>query len=151
AELPRFRQPYPDLPMNPEFSVEDRRLAPRGRELVFLLHGFGGRPVLMSRVARHLRLSNFDVRNWGYRSVRMPIEYNTDRLRDQLARIAAEGEYSGIHFVTHSLGGIVVRHVLDQSRLTGVPRVVMLAPPNAGSHVARIGSIFLRRVCPVLG
>jgi pimeloyl-ACP methyl ester carboxylesterase len=124
--------------------------SPPGRNLVFLLHGFGGRPVLMARVARYLRGNDFAVRHWAYRSVRQQIGHHTDRLRDELARIAAEGRYSHVDFVTHSLGGIVVRHLLSKSALTGVRRIVMLAPPNSGSHVARIGSMFLRGFCPVL-
>ena len=123
---------------------------PPGSELVFLLHGFGGRPVLMSRVARYLRHNNYAVRNWAYRSVREQIGDHTERLRAELARIAAEGRYARVHFVTHSLGGIVVRHLLCESSLVGIRRIFMLAPPNAGSHIARIGSIFLRALCPVL-
>jgi len=122
----------------------------RASELVYLLHGFGGRPVLMSRVASFLRRKNYAVRNWAYRSMRETISDHTHRLRDELERIAANGRYEHIHFVTHSLGGIVVRHLLCESVLSTFRRIVMLAPPNSGSHMARIGSMFLRGLCPVL-
>jgi pimeloyl-ACP methyl ester carboxylesterase len=130
--------------------VRDCAAIPSGSELVFLLHGFGGRPVLMARVAHHLRRNGYAVRNWAYRSVRGQIGDHTSRLRDELARVAAEGRHRHIHFVTHSLGGIVVRQLLCQSALGTFRRIVMLAPPNSGSHVARIGSMFLRGLCPVL-
>jgi pimeloyl-ACP methyl ester carboxylesterase len=117
---------------------------------VVLLHGFGGRPVLMSRVARYLRRNNYVVRNWAYRSVRGQIGDHSSRLRDEVACIAAHGRFDHIHFVTHSLGGIVVRQLLSQTALNALRRIVMLAPPNAGSHVARIGSMVLRGLCPVL-
>ncbi len=122
----------------------------RGREIVFLLHGFGGRPVLMSRLARSLRQSQFVVRNWSYGSVRGTIGQHTERLHAELAAIASRERDARIHFVTYSLGGIVVRHLLSESVLPGVRRIVMLAPPNAGSHVARVCSLLLRGLCPTL-
>ncbi|MDH3326626.1 MAG: hypothetical protein OEM38_07915, partial [Gammaproteobacteria bacterium] len=41
-----------------------------------------------------------------------------------------------IHFVTHSLGGIISRYYLQTNQLPAGSRIVMLSPPNKGSEIA---------------
>jgi hypothetical protein len=75
----------------------------------------------------------FAVSNTGYPSPQYPIE--------ELAPIAIEAGVSQcpsgavIHFVTHSLGGILVRYYFEVENDFTPGRVVMIAPPNQGSEV----------------
>ena len=81
---------------------------------------------------RALQAEGFSTLNIPYPSGRLPIEVLADRIRRQVAESAGD---TPIHFITHSLGGILVRKLLED----GVPwkfgRIVMLAPPNQGSEI----------------
>lgn len=123
----------------------------RDREAVFLLHGFAGRPLWMSRLARFLCGAKYAVHNWRYSGVRKTIADHAAALSSELERVVAGGKIRRVHFVTHSLGGIIIRQMLSERQLPFIGRIVMLAPPNTGSHVAHAFSLLFGRLCPILG
>jgi pimeloyl-ACP methyl ester carboxylesterase len=122
----------------------------KNREKVILVHGLCGSRLDMWPLARYLRSRGFDVTNWGYLSLLGRIEQYADQLSEVLLRAEEQAGQGRYHLVTHSMGGIIARTVLMQQELPRMGRMVMLAPPNQGSFVARHLSPYLRWLAPTL-
>jgi pimeloyl-ACP methyl ester carboxylesterase len=110
------------------------------QETVVVTHGLWlGRWNLLLLGAA-LRRSGFTVRYFGYASVRRGLKENAERLR----RFVQDIDAPAVHFVGHSLGGIVIRALFHYFPDQRPGRIVTIATPHQGAHVAN----FLSRWAP---
>ena len=102
---------------------------------VVLVHGLGRTARAMWPLARAARARGHRVVAIRYRSRRGDIASHAATLARQLREQAPEG---ALWFVTHSLGGIVLRFAVAHETLPEgrIARAVLLAPPNQGSEIA---------------
>lgn len=102
------------------------------RETVVLLHGLGRSEAAMWLLASRIEAAGFNVVRIGYDSLGDPPERILATVSQQIDA-CCKASPKPVHFVGHSLGGLIIRAYLAENEVRTPGRVVLIATPNAGT------------------
>lgn len=104
-----------------------------GHAVTVLVHGLWMHGVVMQLQRYHLARMGFDARCYFYPSMRLTLTGNADRL----AQFARSLRAPQIHWVGHSLGGLVILHMLEREPALPPGRVVLIGVPYGDGYAQR--------------
>ena len=103
---------------------------------VYLIHGYAGLGIELEKIQKAIEKEGFENEIYVYPS----FVKSVDSVGIELFRKIQKENYDTVSFVTHSMGGLVVRSLYEHlDSLTLFPfiyRIIMVAPPNNGTPVA---------------
>ncbi len=143
----RFAGTYDECKAQFEVIKEAYELKDDVKELVVMMHGLSRTRCIFNKMAKELQADGFDTYLANYPSMRADIDHHVEQFK-----VLMLSSFVGkkLYFVTHSLGGIILRKLLNDPEIINakfdIKRIVQIAPPNQGSQLSiMIGKVGLLR------
>lgn len=105
-------------------------------EMIVLLHGILRSKTDMHFLTKFFQEHGYNTFNILYPSREQPLEDLSDFVKDKITHAPHYTDSTTLHFVTHSMGGLITRYYIHREKPKNLGKVVMLGPPNTGSEMA---------------
>lgn len=109
---------------------------------VYVIHGYASPLAVVRKLNRYLKKEHYNTEMYQYKSMYSQL----DSIGKKLYYDVKKANVDTVSFVTHSMGGLVVRSLFQyaskDSSFPIIYRVVMIAPPNKGAEMADIFDSF---------
>lgn len=102
------------------------------KDKIVLVHGFGRSPSAMQKLEEYFTDKGFLVYNIGYSSLTQDMNGVKNEFYTEVDKVVAKSPRK-IHFVGHSLGGLLIRSYLDNRNVKQLGNVVTIGSPNKGT------------------
>lgn len=113
--------------------VKKSRILPRQDEITVLVHGIWMQGFMMGVMRRRLSALGFRAMTFSYDFLGNTPAENACDLYQRIGELGA----ARVNLVGHSLGGIVILHLLRQYPELDVNKIVLIGSPVKGSFIAR--------------
>jgi hypothetical protein len=121
-----------------ENKRQEKNITLKSPHMVIVVHGILRSKDMLSKMVNRLQKAGYEARAINYPSTRGTIADHARRLELLISRLE---DVDTLSLVTHSMGGIIVRKMFDENYSWPASinrgRLVMIAPPNHGSEVAK--------------
>jgi len=117
--------------------------AEHDHEIIVLIHGLMRTSMSMYFLKSYLQRQGYHVYSYSYPSMKYTIHEHSMHLLYYVEQLLKNNPGVKIHFITHSLGGIIIREALSKlpgKQLNNIGYLIMLAPPNQGSVLAKLST-----------
>lgn len=125
-------------------TIVKRQINPTERhEIIVLIHGLIRTTFSMHSLKSYLEKQGYQVYSYSYPSSKFTIKQHGIYLNQFISRLLKDNPGVRVDFVTHSLGGIITREALSKltpKQLKNIGCLIMLAPPNHGSQLAKLST-----------
>lgn len=108
------------------------------KTLILLVHGFFRNYKDMSILKNYLSDFGYDTHTVNLPTTFQTLETIYTRFKEQLISIETTN-YTKIHLVGHSMGGLIIRYYLSKHKIPKLGRCVFIGTPNKGTRLADIG------------
>lgn len=105
-------------------------------EMVVFLHGILRNKIDMHPLSKFFQSKGYDTQNILYPSREQTLEDLSDFVHEKIINWDRYSATKTLHFVTHSMGGLIARYYIERHKPENLGKVVMLGPPNTGSEFA---------------